>query len=94
MEKNLLKIAIITILLICVCATIVNAYSFTATMTPSNTTVAESKEFTVKVKVSNLDVGSNGINKLTGYFKYDTSVFETIAIYAKDMSYPSLTLFA
>lgn len=78
MEKNLLKIAIITILLICVCATIVNAYSFNATMTASNTTVAESKEFTVKVKVSNLDVGNNGINKLTGYFKYDTSVFETI----------------
>ena len=78
MEKKFLKITIITILLICVCATIVNAYSFTATMTPSSTTVAESKEFSVQIKVSNLDVGNNGINSLSGYFKYDESVFETI----------------
>ena len=78
MGKKFLKIAIITVLLACVCATIANAYSFTATMTPSSTTVAESKEFSVQVKVSNLDVGTNGINSLSGYFKYDNSVFETI----------------
>ncbi len=78
MEKKFLKIAIITMLLVLVWATIVNAYSFTATMTPSSTTVAESKEFTVQVKVSNLDVGTNGINELSGYFKYDESVFEEI----------------
>lgn len=78
MEKKFLKITIITMLLICVCITIVNAYSFTATMTPSSSTVAESKEFTVQVKVSNLDVGTNGINELSGYFKYNTDVFEAI----------------
>jgi hypothetical protein len=60
-------------------ATIVNALSFTATMTPSSTTVPESAEFTVAVKVSNLDVGSNGINSLSGYLSYDTKVFETIS---------------
>lgn len=44
-----------------------SALSFTATMTPSATTVAEATEFTVTVKVSNLDVGTNGINSLKGY---------------------------
>ena len=77
MRKKFLKITITTILLICVCATIVNALSFTATMTPSSTTVAESTEFTVKIKVSNLDVGQ-GLSGLNGYFRYDTSVFEPI----------------
>lgn len=77
MKEKFLKITITTILLISVCATIVNALSFTATMTPSSTTVAESTEFTVKIKVSNLDVGQ-GLSGLNGYFRYDNSVFEPI----------------
>lgn len=56
-----------------------SAVSFTATMTPSATTVKEATEFTITVKVSNLDVGANGINSLEGYLKYDTDVFETIS---------------
>ena len=79
MKNKFLKITIITVLLIFVYATIANALSFTATITPSSTTVAESTEFTVQIKVSNLDVGPNGLNGLTGYFKYDNSVFETIS---------------
>lgn len=78
MGKKYIKIAIIAMLLVCVFATIVNAYSFTAVMATDSTTVAESKEFTVTVKVANLDVGTNGINSLSGYFKYDSSIFETI----------------
>lgn len=77
MKKKFFKITITAILLICVWATIVNALSFTATMTPSSTTVAESTEFTVKIKVSNLDVGQ-GLSGLNGYFRYDDSVFEPI----------------
>lgn len=78
MEKKFFKIAIITMLLVCVYATIVNAYSFSVPIVPSSTTVAEGDEFTVKFKVSNLDVGTNGINSLSGYFKFDESVFESI----------------
>jgi hypothetical protein len=48
-------------------------------MTPSSTTVPESTEFTIVIKVSNLDVGSNGINSLNGYLKYDSKIFETIS---------------
>ena len=79
MKKKFLKISIVVMMLVLVCSTIVNALSFTATMTPSSTTVAESTEFTIAIKVSNLDVGSNGINSLSGYLKYDTTVFEVIS---------------
>lgn len=78
MEKKILKIAIVMVLLVFVYSSVVNALSFTATMTPSKTTVPESTEFTVSVKVSNLDVGANGINSLSGYLKYDQSIFEKI----------------
>lgn len=78
MKKKFLKIAIIMVLLVFVYSSIVNALSFTATMTPSKTTVPESTEFTVSVKVSNLDVGANGINTLSGYLKYDEGTFEKI----------------
>ena len=74
-----IKIIIIASLLILACSTIVSALSLTATMTPSSTTVAESSEFTVTIKVSNLDVGPNGINVLSGFLKYDTSIFEMIS---------------
>lgn len=78
MKKRVLKIAIITMLLIFVYANIVNALSFTATMTSSSTTVPESTEFTISIKISNLDVGSNGINSMSGYLKYDEEIFEEI----------------
>lgn len=78
MKKRIFKVTIIMITFTLVYASIVNALSFTATMTPSSTTVAESTEFTVKIKVSNLDVGTNGINSLSGYLKYDKDIFETI----------------
>lgn len=78
MKKRILKITTIMIMFILVYNTIVNALSFTATMTPNSTTVPESTEVTITVKVSNLDVGANGINTLSGYLKYDETVFETI----------------
>ena len=57
---------------------IVCAASLTVTMKPSTSSVKEETEFTVKVSVSNLDVGDNGINSLTGYLKYDDKIFDTI----------------
>lgn len=78
MKKRVLKIAIITMMLIFVYATVASALSFTATMTPSSTAVPESTEFTIEVKISNLDVGTNGVNSLSGYLKYDEEVFEPI----------------
>ena len=78
MKKRFLKIAIIMIMFILVYVSIANAFSLTASMTPSSTTVAESTEFTITIKVSNLDVGTNGINALSGYLKYDKDVFESI----------------
>lgn len=78
MKKRVLKIAILAIMIVFAYVTVVNALSFTATMTPSATTVPEATEFTISVKISNLDVGTNGINSMSGYLKYDKSVFEEI----------------
>lgn len=78
MEKKFFKIIITAIMLVLVYSTVVNALSFTPTMTPSQTTVAESTELTVTVKITNLDVGTNGINSFSAKLDYDTSVFETL----------------
>lgn len=78
MKKRVLKIAILAIMIVFAYVTVVNALSFTATMTPSATTVPEATEFTISVKISNLDVGTNGINSMSGYLKYDSNVFEDI----------------
>lgn len=77
--KKFLSILLIIILMIFTMTVSVSGLSFTATMTPSATTVSEATEFTITVKVSNLDVGTNGINSLSGYLKYDTDVFDTIS---------------
>ena len=78
MKKKFLKIVIIMIMLVITYSTIVNALSFTAIMETNTTTIPEATEFTVTIKVSNLDAGPNGINGLSGYIKYNKDVFETI----------------
>lgn len=79
MKSKILSVILIIMVAIFAMATAVNALSFTATMSTNSTTVPEATEFTVKIKVSNLDVGSNGINSLTGVLKYDSEVFESIS---------------
>lgn len=78
MRKKVLLIVLVIALVIVMLIDTVSASSFTATMTASKTAVAESTEFTVTVKVSNIDAGSNGINSVSGIFNYDTKVFENI----------------
>lgn len=78
MKSKLLKIVIVFIILLFTYETVVSALSFTASIVTGSTTVAENTEFTVTVKVSNLDVGQNGINALEGYLEYDTKVFQPI----------------
>ena len=79
MKSKLLSVIAVMLLIVLGMTISTSAVSFTATMTPSATNVKEATEFTIIVKVSNLDVGANGINSLEGYLKYDTDVFETIS---------------
>ena len=78
MRNKILSMLLIISLMLCLIAKVVEAVSLTVTMKPSSSSVKASTEFSVKVSVSNLDVGSNGINSLTGYLKYDDKVFEEI----------------
>lgn len=77
-RKFLLIVLVITLVTVMLVDT-VSASSFIATMTASKTAVSESTEFTVTVKVSNIDAGANGINSVSGIFSYDTKIFETIS---------------
>lgn len=78
MKRKILLITLVILLVVALLVNTVNASSFSASMTASKNTVAESTEFTVTVKVSNIDAGVNGINSVSGIFSYDTKVFETI----------------
>ena len=78
MKRKILLIALVITLVVALLVNTVSAASFIATMTASKTTVAESTEFTVTVKVSNIDAGANGINSISGIFSYDTKIFESI----------------
>ena len=78
MKRKFFIIALVIALVIGLLINTVNASSIVTTMTASKTTVAESNEFTVTIKVSNIDAGTNGINSISGIFSYDTKVFETI----------------
>ena len=78
MKRKILLISLVIMLVIALLINTVNAASFIATMTASKTTVAESTEFTVTIKVSNIDAGTNGINSISGIFSYDSKIFEAI----------------
>lgn len=78
MKKKLAVIAILLVLIIVSLVNTVSAASFTTTMSPTATTVEESNEFVVTIAVSNLDVGTTGINTFEGVLSYSTQVFETL----------------
>ena len=79
MKNKLLSIGLIIFGVIFILSTLVYAESsFTVIMTPSESTIEEGREFTVTVKISNLNV-DNGINSLSGVLEYDTAVFEEIS---------------
>ena len=78
MKKKVLLIALVIALVVVVLIDTVMASSFIATMTASKTAVAESTEFTVTVKISNIDAGPNGINSVSGIFSYDNKIFENL----------------
>lgn len=78
MILSLIMIYIISMLSITVNAADTNDYSFTVSMTANNSKVEAGSEVLITVKISNLNVGENGINSFSAYLSYDTEVFETL----------------
>ena len=74
-----ISIILVTLIMIFSLTNISYAYSFSATLTPSSTTVAAGSECTATVKVTNLDVGDNGISAFSCVVSYDTNVFEPLS---------------
>lgn len=80
MKKRLLHIIIIFFLITILLIDAVSAFGLSVFMTPSTTNVQTSSEVVIKVKVSNLDVGENGINSFSGTLSYDAEVFEELTV--------------
>ena len=72
---SLFIIIITSVLTVTVFAAETN-YSFNVSMTANNSKVKAGDEVLITVKVSNLNVGDNGINSFTAYLSYDSNVFE------------------
>ena len=78
MKRKFSFVLLIILLTFVMLTVMVDALSFTTTMTPNNTSVDEATEVVITVSVSNLDVGDSGINSYSAYLSYDTDVFETL----------------
>lgn len=74
----ILSLIIILILGLLPVTSIAATYSFTTSMTAKNSKVTAGSEVLITVKLSNLNVGDNGINSFSAYLSYDTDVFETL----------------
>ncbi len=77
MKKTLVTF-IITVLILMVCITTVQALSFGVKITPSATDVKKGESVTLVVGVNNLDVGANGLNTFLATIEYDKNVFNTL----------------
>ena len=80
MKKKFLILSLIMMLIITLLSVTATAatYSFTVSMTANNSRVTAGSEVLITVKLSNLNVGENGINSFSAYLSYDTNVFETL----------------
>ncbi len=83
MIRSKLKKSIIIsfIIVLIILGTQVNAETgntFTAQVTPTQSTIKPEEEITAVISVSNIDMGEDGINTLEGMIQYDTEIFEEI----------------
>jgi hypothetical protein len=79
MKRKVCILLLIMMLIITSLAVRVNADSFNTTLTASKSSVEAGSELTITVKVSNLDVGDNGINSFSAYLSYDMDMFESLS---------------
>ena len=80
MKRKILILSLIIMLITSVLSisALAATYNFTVSMTAKNSKVSAGSEVLITVKLSNLNVGENGINSFSAYLSYDTDVFETL----------------
>lgn len=80
MKKKILILSLIIMLIISFIPVVSSAanYSFTVSMTAKNAKVSSGSGVIITVKLSNLNVGENGINSFSAYLSYDTDIFEPL----------------
>lgn len=82
MKRRILILSMIVMLIMTFLSTVVIAattnYTFIVSMNAKNSRVTAGSEVLITVKLSNLNVGENGINSFSAYLSYDTDVFEVL----------------
>ena len=80
MKKRFLIILLVMIITLSALTVAIKAvdYSVAVSMTANNSRVSAGNEVLITVKLSNLNVGDNGINGFSAYLSYDTEMFETL----------------
>ncbi len=79
MKKKTIEMLILILTIIAILMpTHVNANSFKLNATANKNTIKEGETVTITLKLSNIDVGTLGINTVEGMISYDTNIFEEI----------------
>ena len=76
--KKVLIISLLAVLLLSAYGTVLAAYSYKVKLTADAEDYIPSGKATVGVSLSDINVGTSGISKLTGKIDYDKDVFEKI----------------
>ena len=79
-RKIFLMVSILTIT-ISMLITGVNAesgHAFKATVAPTTSTIKPGEEVTISVNISDINMGTNGINTVEGKIEYDKTIFEEV----------------
>lgn len=75
-------VSLITIVMVIIasasCVKAVEESKFTFSATPDKTQVKPGESITISLKVSDIQLGENGMNTLEGILKFDASIFEAI----------------
>lgn len=77
-EKKVLLVFIIAMISCMVISKIVYAMSFKFNVSSNKTEVKPGEEITVSIKISDIDMGENGINAIESTLVYDNQIFETV----------------
>src|SRR5574344_604035 len=79
MKRNLkIFIGIVLFFTILVTSTVVKASTFDCAITASKTTIAPGETTLITLKVTNINMGTNGVKTLSGYLDYDEKYFEEV----------------
>lgn len=77
-EKLVLGILVMIVCMIGVTVQAESGHTFKATVTPTQSTIKPGETVTISINVSDINMGTNGINTVEGKIEYDKTIFEEV----------------